>query len=312
MKNKILKVIQVIYDILSLGFIVFVIVAMAVTPKSEVNRSDNEVVEKKARDNYYLQGDYCMFGISDFCTADVLKKYPSFFNLSTADDSTMTMFEWVEGTRLIQYNLIDFSSADFGLSNNGTENVTRIVFTLNHSYSNLRQYTLLFEYNRPYASSWYYQLDFDVIYDNVGGIFIVAVDHAHITTNLGNVFFIVSTNSSAISTCSPYLSTETARNEGFQEGFKEGKKEGTQEGLTQAKNPNSETYQYIYDLGKQEGIVEGMRGTESNAFIVIGQAFSAVGSIFSVEVLPNLPLWVLVFTPLIIVVVIVVVKLIKG
>ena len=79
---------------------------------------------------------------------------------------------------------------------------------------------------------------------------------------------------------------------------------------------NDDSYHKGYEIGKQEGYnigyVEGSRGIESNAFTVIGQAFEAVSNIFSIEVLPSLPLWILVFTPLIIAVVIVVVKLIKG
>lgn len=71
-------------------------------------------------------------------------------------------------------------------------------------------------------------------------------------------------------------------------------------------------YENGYNYGYSKGYNEGIRSYNTDVFTLIGNAFSAVDGILSIQVLPHLQLWVLIFAPIIVSVIIVVVKMIKG
>ena len=68
---------------------------------------------------------------------------------------------------------------------------------------------------------------------------------------------------------------------------------------------------YGYDQGYYDGLQSAEQG-ETTMFSLISQAFNAVASILDIQVLPNLSLGLLIFTPLIVTIIIVVVKMVKG
>lgn len=323
MKNKILKVIQVIYDILSLGFIVFVIVAMAVTPKSEGHHDNNvtEVVEKKSRDNMLLNYGWGIASVYEiFSRSELYNGFSDSFYNATQQGFTFSMPYMTSDTYYIKWDLIDKNNPDHSVINNGIP-LTSAYFQLSAYGENGFNRYQSWELNLVFNNSDIFRFTCEIMYSNSStdkSIIGVDIVQREIVPSGGysSSFFIAFRSSSYLYNLFNEPSYEQGYGIGYETGYDKGYDDGNSEGYNKAVidvlNPDSTQYQYIYDLGKQEGIVEGMRGTESNAFIVIGQAFSAVGSIFSIEVLPNLPLWVLVFTPLIIVVVIVVVKLIKG
>lgn len=315
MKKKVLKVIQVIYDILSLGFIVFVIVAMAVTPKSEGHHDNNssEVVEKKTHYNAYVDNNYNYMGVSEFGYftyyqnfIDNLKNYEYVFNTGVS----------VSNFLLGQNLYIDTTSFDIDLGNINSESgvftkgadILGVTLRIDATSDISEEFVVGF--NVGWGTEWVYSQY--IYFDNSKDLCVsnnIKQFNTNPETNLdgATIKYSLSDLGSLLPRFDAYDNDQAYAN-----GYAEGKREGYNTAVTQILNPDSNQYQYIYDLGKQEGLVEGMRGTESNAFVVIGQAFASVGSVLSIEVMPNLPLWVLVFTPLIVAVVIVVVKLIKG
>lgn len=64
--------------------------------------------------------------------------------------------------------------------------------------------------------------------------------------------------------------------------------------------------------GYNEGYDDGSIGLTNNPFNLLGNAFEGLASILDIQILPHLSLGVLIFTPLIVSIVIVVVKMIKG
>ena len=317
MKKKVFKIIQVVYDIISLAFIVFVIVAMAVTPKSEGHHEYNtsDIVEVKARDNLYDDGTYHYVGIGEvgsyqFYSAfiDNIKSYEYIYN------TNITTMNFLLG----QPTTINFDTPRIyqGHFNEGSYIVDRectsLFIELDRSAS--FEDTITYDFTLFYRSMSSYD-HFKVVARYIYS----SEDKNDVITNnatyLGSSLFFYEFDAfrySGIEALFPSNYIDGNTQWAYDEGFKAGSKEGYNKAVIDILNPDSVQYQYIYDLGKQEGLVEGMRGTESNAFVVIGQAFASVGSVLSIEVMPNLPLWVLVFTPLIVAVVIVVVKLIKG
>lgn len=73
----------------------------------------------------------------------------------------------------------------------------------------------------------------------------------------------------------------------------------------------SQGYQNGYNVGYDEGRASA-QGIVNNPFDLLGNAFMAVASILDIRVLPGLSLGVLIFTPLVVTIIVVVVKMIKG
>lgn len=75
-------------------------------------------------------------------------------------------------------------------------------------------------------------------------------------------------------------------------------------------------YEQGYENGKTAGYDEGYQvgstGMTSNPFNLIRNAFDSIAGILNIQVLPNLTLGVLIFTPIIVVIIIVVVKFLRG
>lgn len=71
-------------------------------------------------------------------------------------------------------------------------------------------------------------------------------------------------------------------------------------------------YSTGYNTGYNEGYQTGSTGMSTNPFNLIRNAFTAIADILNIHVLPNLTLGVLIFTPIIVAIIIVVVRFIRG
>lgn len=317
MKKKVLKIIQIVYDILSLGFIVFVIVAMAVSPKIEGHHENNvtEVVETKARDNYGYNDEYGIqlylmatdYKSNHFITNFIYGLNNSYTNFRDTDTITLNFnycgFEF--------YNLTTTSNAYGSLKRTYKSLLVNKVLQSTNDNGKVYQYSLDFNTtNVPSTDSHAYRINYDIyvpFFDDfdheIGGIqcFGISVQYDW----LGVDGLLIKENNLDYQT-TPFIdyyhnyivnANVDRYNSGYQSGYNAG-------------------YNIAYKLGDtagyDRGFVDGAQGIETNAFTTLTQAFEAMGSVFSINVLPNLPLWVLVFAPLIVAVVIVIVKLIKG
>lgn len=93
-----------------------------------------------------------------------------------------------------------------------------------------------------------------------------------------------------------YRFMSSDENKAYRDGFDNGNLHGYSEG---------------YRAGYDNGVIVGQSGG-NNPFDLIKSAFSAIASILNVQLMPGLTLSTLLFTPLIIVVVIVIVKMFRG
>lgn len=67
-----------------------------------------------------------------------------------------------------------------------------------------------------------------------------------------------------------------------------------------------------YNNGYSVGYQDGLDNNPTNVFDMLASAFNSIASVLNIELLPNLPLGMLIFTPVIVTIIIVVVKMIKG
>ena len=77
---------------------------------------------------------------------------------------------------------------------------------------------------------------------------------------------------------------------------------------------SADFYKQGFDAGYNEGYVAGNNDGSGNfnAFNLISNAFTSIASILNIQILPGVTLAVLIFTPLIVVLVVVVVRMFKG
>lgn len=71
-------------------------------------------------------------------------------------------------------------------------------------------------------------------------------------------------------------------------------------------------YKEIYNIGKQYGLQHNDTNAWGNAWEFIQSAFTGIGSIFSIELLPNVPLSVFVLVPLMVGLIFFIIKVVKG
>lgn len=71
-------------------------------------------------------------------------------------------------------------------------------------------------------------------------------------------------------------------------------------------------YKEIYNIGKQYGLQHNDSNAWGNAWEFIQSAFTGIGSIFSIELLPNVPLSVFVLVPLMVGLIFFIIKVVKG
>lgn len=112
-------------------------------------------------------------------------------------------------------------------------------------------------------------------------------------------------------------------NQGYSNGEIAGKAEGIEEGYASGYDAGlhendayglgyTDGYNTGETAGYNQGYSEGSTGMSSNPFKLIANAFDAVASILNIQVLPNLTLGVIIFTPIIVIIILVVVKFIRG
>jgi len=319
MKKKVLKIIQIVYDFLSLGFIVFVIIAMAVSPKSEGHHDNNvsEIVENKTRKNEGYNDQYghqYYYNTNDFGTYSFLTKminymlskgeaYSDFSNASTNTISTHWAYS-VNGATSLSGQLSYFSNDTY----NGNWQVKWI------SFSKESGITYTTSYGKEIVECRYvlaFYSSSSLIDSNLMLAFEYTIQSPAPTLNYSELYGGLLYRWSISSNYSSLLISSGVYIENDFDGFCLFNEVGLND-TSNGVNQYNAGYNAGLRAGYDAGYVKGSSGVETNAFTAISQAFEAVSNILSIQVLPNLPLWVLVFTPLIIAVVIVVVKLIKG
>ena len=88
-----------------------------------------------------------------------------------------------------------------------------------------------------------------------------------------------------------------------------------QNGYGKAKNdylPGNEGYNEIFNAGKQYAITHNQNNAWGSAWDFIESAFTGIGSIFTIQLLPGVPLSVFILVPLMISLIFFIVKLVKG
>lgn len=331
-KKKLLHIIHIIYDVLSALFIVFVSSALLINAVQNADKKTQDIltpniqeVEHKTRRDYVrTPSGYYEYGATDLFSYDfavnLINYYVTQYNADFLEVTSSQIGQYVITTsnthQMFCYNQQGTYVSAFYVNNISLEK--KVWGSSYNSY----YYKLTFSNSSPYDKWLMFEWDVQRTSDNQLRIFGCSFDVSSslLTSSFTTSAYgwmgraMLSENSSSSQAFLYSLMNNNSKN--YEQGYDIGKQAGYDEGYQTAYNQYQDglntAYSRGYDVGYDVGYIDGVDSDGVNAFGLIGQAFDAVSDVLSIEILPGFQLWVLVTTPLIIAVVIVVVKLIKG
>lgn len=300
--KKTLKVLAVIGVIFSVGFNILIIgVASCHNNNKEAQAQEINIplVTTPVTKNFYNQSNYVYLGASEFGTytyfshfLGVLNNYSYFYN------TTYTISDFLNGESIF-IRPSNNSAFVFGTMDNGSftswDYCSGILFTLDrsNSYKDVMSYKFYWDYDNRYV-----EVKGTYLYSDTTKSYCVSNIVTYNANNLDNYWNYVYRydTTSTLKTILPSdFSTFT-----YEQGFEKGKVFGNEQG-----------YNIGYSDGYSTGVVVGQSGG-NNPFDLIKSAFGSIVQVLNIQILPGLTIATLVFTPLIITIIIVIVKMFKG
>lgn len=324
-KKKLLHIIHIIYDVLSALFIVFVSSALLINAVQNADKKTQDILtpniqETKARRDYVkTSSGYYEYGVTDLMSYDFARAVIDYY-VNNKNATDLSYERGSTGTYVIQTSGV-YSVFFFTYQETYTKafDVYNIVLSKYNWGNTSFRYEFVFSNASPYDKQikfeWTCQKNNDQQLVIMGGGMSAIGLSSTADNDSWRARFMLSENASSREAFIYDLANNDDLlnyDKGYQQGYDLGYDDGYRIAWDGYQSQINTAYSNGYDVGYDVGYIDGVDSDGVNAFGLLGQAFDAVSDVLSIEILPGFQLWVLVTTPLIIAVVIVVVKLIKG